>query len=106
MPRRRNQHRLQTDARLDVIKVVIEDVNLDATPYPLAQGREIYSGGIVDIDLSHGQGGIFVDPEVGDIWWCKRMTGRWMLDHIVDSDRGNSANIGGGSRAFAFFTGT
>jgi hypothetical protein len=81
-------NRRQTARRLDVIKVVIEEVNLDALPFPIAQGRDRTQWGLIDIDLSHGIGNSFPTPVVGDTWWVSRSVGsRWVLDHKYDPTR-------------------
>src|SRR3954471_15865058 len=91
-------HNRQTRRRQDVMKVTIEEVNLAALPYPVAQGRDRRQGwGLFDIDLTHGVGGHFVTPAVGEVWWIKRSIGsRWVLDHKVDPDREDSPGEGSG----------
>lgn len=74
--------------RLDTIKVIIEDVNLNAKPFPIAQGRDSFTWGLIDINLAHGIGDRFPTPKVGEVWWIKRTTGSvWILDHKVDEGR-------------------
>lgn len=91
-----NRH--QNQRRQDVMKVTIEEVNLTAIPFPIAQGRDrAQSWGLFSIDLSHGVGGRFPTPVVGEVWWIKKSIGsRWVLDHKVDPDRESSDTDGGG----------
>src|SRR3954468_23349650 len=97
MPNSKKYNRAQNKRRLDMVKVQIEDVNLNAHPFPVAQGRDIHLYGLFDIDLSHGIGGHFTTPQVGEIWWIKRVGARqWMLDHKVDSTRTDTPGDGGG----------
>lgn len=96
MPTKRN-HRSQTQRRLDVMKVRIEDVNLNASVGPTAQGRDHVHWGLFDIDLTHAIGGHFPTPVVGEVWWIKRSVGsRWVLDHKVDANREDTPGEGGG----------
>ena len=60
-------------------KVTITEVNMSATPVPLAMGREPSSHGLLTIDLSIAPGGFVAIPRVGETWWVSRFSGRWTL---------------------------
>jgi hypothetical protein len=77
----------------DIRRVVIEDVRLDAKPYPLATARDAMGGGRYDIDLSRGVGDRVVVPEPGQVWAINRPMVRWELLRVEDE----AAARGGGT---------
>lgn len=98
-----------SSSRFDVIKVRIEDINLDTTnplvkvfdpetneyvqkPRPVAQCRDLQAYGLITIDLTYSG----IRPNIGEIWWCKRTAGRWVLDHIVTDELSERGGGGGG----------
>jgi hypothetical protein len=79
----------EEDRRHDVRRVVIEDVDLVARPWPRAVGRERtgLSGGGIDINLAMGAASRIVIPKVGETWWIQRRVGHsWHLGWKEDID--------------------
>lgn len=95
MPGPRYQRR-RRERQQDVIKVRIEDVNLNANIGPMAQGRDLKDKGLFDIDLTHSVGGSFPTPTVGEDWWIKRGGRMWVLDRIISDTRTPPDGGGGG----------
>ena len=88
--------RRRRDRRVDVIKVKIEDVNLNGAMGPMAQGRDPKDHGLFDIDLSHSVGSAYPLPTVGEIWWIERGGRSWILSRKVDTTRTPPSGGGGG----------